>query len=124
MTFSLVVKMERSIRDYFSSAASSSKSAASHHTSSSDSSCDEADKPGPSKRQCTSSTLHGSKIKPVSSKRQYNKKWEEQFSWLEYDEDTQGAFCKECRKAGRHLQRTGGAWVTNRSKIGGRPWRK
>ena len=32
--------------------------------------------------------------------------------WLLYDEDCQGVFCKECKKAGKSLQRTGGTWVT------------
>ena len=44
--------------------------------------------------------------------RQYNKKWEEKFTWLLYDEACQGVFCKECKKAGQSLQRTGGTWVT------------
>ena len=44
--------------------------------------------------------------------RRYNKKWEQQFPWLEYDEHTQGAFCRECKKHGKSLQRTGGAWIT------------
>ena len=34
------------------------------------------------------------------------------FSWLEYNEDCKGAFCKVCRKSGKSLQRTGGVWVT------------
>ena len=41
-----------------------------------------------------------------------NKKWEETFPWLELDENLQGAFCKLCKKGGRSLQRTGGAWIT------------
>ena len=32
--------------------------------------------------------------------------------WLEFDENLQGAFCKLCKKGGRYLQRTGGAWIT------------
>ena len=32
--------------------------------------------------------------------------------WLEYDEASQGAFCKECKKRGKSLQRAGGAWIT------------
>ncbi len=42
----------------------------------------------------------------------YNKKWEETFPWLEFDENLQGAFCKLCKKGGRSLQWTGGAWIT------------
>ena len=43
--------------------------------------------------------------------RQYNNKWEEKCLWLLYDEDCQGVFCKECKKDGKSLQRTGGTWV-------------
>ena len=44
--------------------------------------------------------------------RQYNKKWEEIFTWLLYDEDCQGVFYEECKKAGQSVQRTGGTWAT------------
>ena len=40
------------------------------------------------------------------------KEWEETFSWLEFDENLQFAFCKLCKKGGRSPQRTGGAWIT------------
>ena len=33
------------------------------------------------------------------------------FPWLEFDENLQGAFCKLCKKGGRSLQTTGGAWI-------------
>ena len=67
------------------------------------------------KKQCTGSTVperRRSKSRPLISKRKYNKKWEETFPWVEYDENFQGAFCKVCRKRGMSLQRTGGAWIT------------
>ena len=41
-----------------------------------------------------------------------NIKWQETFPWLEFDENLQGTFCKLCKKGGRSLQRTGGAWIT------------
>lgn len=47
-----------------------------------------------------------------NSQRKYCNTWENNFSWLEYDKDCNGAFCKICRKSGRSLQRTGGVWVT------------
>ncbi len=67
--------------------------------------------PDPPKKHFSSSTSKppsklGSRI------RRYNKKWEETVPWLEFDENLQGAFCKLCRKGGRSLQRTGGAWIT------------
>ena len=49
--------------------------------------------------------------KSGSGIRRYNKKWEETFPWLDFDENLQGAFCKLCKKGGRSLQRTGGAWI-------------
>ena len=68
--------------------------------------------PSPAKKCCTSSKQSRDKSRPLSSKRRYNKKWEKEFCWLEYDEDHQGAFCKICKKRGTSLQRTGGAWIT------------
>ncbi len=46
-------------------------------------------------------------------------KWEQQFSWLRYDEDSEGAFCQICSHVytGRSLQHTGGVWV-------GKNWKK
>ena len=49
--------------------------------------------PSPAKICCTSSKQFRDKSHPLSSKRRYNKKWEKEFCWLEYDEDHQGAFC-------------------------------
>ena len=43
-------------------------------------------------------TLHKwPKSHSLTSKRKYNTKWEEKFSWLEHSEDHQGAFCKVCK---------------------------
>ena len=64
------------------------------------------------KKLCTASIQRRSKSHPQTSKRSYNKKWEKEFTWLEYSEDHQGAFCKVCKKRGVSLERTGGAWIT------------
>ena len=32
-----------------------------------------------------------------SSSRKYQNKWEDDFTWLEYDADCEGAFCKVCK---------------------------
>lgn len=64
------------------------------------------------KKLCTASIQRRSKSRPQTSKRSYNKKWEKEFTWLEYSEDHQGAFCKVCKKRGVSLERTGGAWIT------------
>ena len=65
----------------------------------------------PPKKHCSNSNS-----KPLSKSgsgiRSYNKKWEETFPWLEFDENLKGPFCKLCRKGGRSHQRTGGAWIT------------
>ncbi len=52
------------------------------------------------------------KSRPVSSKFHFNKKWESEFPWLEYDEDHQGRSASIVRKGGSSLERTGGSWVT------------
>ena len=47
--------------------------------------------------------------------RKYNKKWEQQFPWLDYDENFQGVFCKLCRKLATECQTSqgsGGVWIT------------
>ena len=45
--------------------------------------------------------------------RRYNKRWEETFPWLEFDENLQGAFCNYAKRE-EDLFRglTGGAWIT------------
>ena len=101
------------IRSFLS--ASSSKSSASICSDSGDESGNSESEHleiSPAKKLCTSSTSDNlkecyDKSRSHSSERKYNKKWEEEFSWLEYDEDYQGAFCKICRKRG-----SGGTWIT------------
>ena len=81
-----------------------------HGTDSSDP--ESSPSPPPSKKVCKSSKnkrYHRS----VSTKRKYSKSWEKDFSWLYYDEDSEGAFCKICKQSGiSDLQHTGGVWVT------------
>ena len=83
------------IRGFFS--ASSSKLTLIASSSESEDSEAECLEPSPPKKQCVSSTVpekHCTKSRPLSSKRKYNKKWEEDFPWLEYDQDYEGAFCR------------------------------
>ena len=61
-------------------------------SSDSDSECLDP-KPSPPKKPHTTSHKRP-KSRSLTSKRKYNKKWEENFPWLEYSEDHQGAFCK------------------------------
>ena len=58
--------------------------------------------PNPPKKHCSSSTSKPPS-KSGSGIRRYNKKWEETFPWLEFDENLQSAFCKLCKKGGRSL---------------------
>ena len=72
----------------------------------------------PSKRTYT---VKLSAARPKS--RKYSKKWENDFPWLQYDSNFQGAFYKDCRKAetrGQSLQGSGGVWVTKPFQI----WKK
>ena len=110
------------IRSYFGSTSQASSDAKAdsdsedHGTDSSDP--ESSPSPPPSKKVCISSKnkrYHRS----VSTKRKYSKSWEKDFSWLYYDEDSEGAFCKICKQSGiSDLQRTGGVGLQNPSKIG------
>ena len=87
---------------------SSSKSTTSNLREGSESEEDSTNETPPSKRPCAV---------PSSSatSRKYNKKWEKDFPWPEYDGNFQGAFYKVCRKVetrGQSSQGSGGVWVT------------
>ena len=66
----------------------------------------------PSKKHCTStvrlstptSVKKPAKHHSTTSSRKYNTKWEKDFSWLEYHEDSKNVFCKVCRMSGKSLQ--------------------
>ena len=69
---------------------SSSKFAPTVSSDSEEDSTSEALQSSSSKKQCLRPT-------PSASRKKYNKKWEKDFPWLQYDENYQGAFCKICR---------------------------
>ena len=76
--------------------------------------------PHPPKKHCSA------KSKKISTQRKYNKKWEKDFLWLEYDHNYQEAFCKVCRKQEpqslkKKLEVHG---LPSRSRTGKRQWRK
>lgn len=105
------------LRHYFG--ASTSKLSSTTTTSSSSGedeppSSDESLKPAPVKKHHPSTDYRAkSKYRAKLGQRKYNKKWEKDFPWLEFDENYQGAFCKICRKREQHsVQKTGGAWIT------------
>lgn len=115
-----VYSCEMDIRSYFGDASTPSTSASKLSSSSREDESEvesfnlEFSTPSP-KKHCTRrpvSTKKRAKHHSLSSSRKYRKGWEKDFSWLEYDEDCDGAFCKVCKISGKSLQRTGGVWVT------------
>ena len=52
-----------------------------------------------------------------TTERKYSKSWEKDYSWLYYDEDREGAFCKVCQQFGTssHVQHSGGALSPSRT---------
>ena len=105
------------IRSYFGEGSTPSTSASRLSSSSSEdgSEVESLDlEVSPPKKHCTStvstptSAKKRAKHRSTTSIRRYNTKWEKEFSWLEYEEDCKGAFCKVCRKSGKSLQKTGG----------------
>ena len=89
-----------------------SSSEGENENSKSDTECLE---PSSAKRQCSSSTVHEKhrkKYQLPTSNWKYNKKWEENFIWLTYDDNFHGAFCKVCTKRGISLQRTERTWIS------------
>ena len=105
------------IRSYFGSSSkpSTSVSTSRQSSSSSSSSEDESEVP-PTKKPCVCKPEQSKKRSKYrtasSSSRKYQKKWEKDFAWLEYDADCDGAFCKVCKTFGKSLERTGGVWTT------------
>lgn len=58
-----------------------------------------------------------SSLKPSDKgERHYNKQWEQKYSWLVYDTESGGAFCKLCqifmKNEPKVLQKTGGVFIT------------
>ena len=103
------------IRSFFGGASSSKStdvSSSSEDEIDSNQSDTECLEPSPAKKRLTVHEKRRRKYRPVTSSRKYNKKWEESFNWLTFDENFRGAFCKVCRKRGISLQRTGGTWIS------------
>ena len=107
------------LRRYFGPSTSKQSSTVSSSSNSSEEDSSSSDieslEPAPLKKHCSSVVNYRarSKYRAKSGRRKYNKKWEKDFPWLEYDENHQGAFCQICRKREpRSLQKTGGAWIT------------
>ena len=73
--------------------------------------------PSPAKKKKSVDVKHRSKSRQATSIRKYNRKWEERFNWLIFDDNFQGAFCKVCRKRGVSPQRTGGMDIEALQKL-------
>ena len=97
------------IRSYFGSSTSSKSSVAISSFSARDSSSSDSDTGEPPAKKA-----HREKFRPLNTTRKYSKSWEKQFSWLEYDVDIDGAFCRVCKQttSDSSTQHTGGVWVT------------
>ena len=98
------------IRSYFGASTSQAANSSDSEDSRPDSSDPElspSPSPPPSKKRCKY-RLTG------CAKRKYSKNWEKDYSWLYYDEDCDGAFCKVCKQFGMpsDVQHSRGVWVT------------
>ena len=102
-------KKGKDIRSFFGASTSSTTASSSLHRDTESHSSSDSDEPGPpTKKACRE------KFRSVTSKRKYSKTWEKQFSWLVYDEDIDGAFCRVCKQttSDSYTHHTGGVWVS------------
>ena len=56
------------------------------------SNCSDSDIAEPPSKKACRELIH-----PSTMKRKYSKNWENEFSWLVYDENINGAFCRVCK---------------------------
>ena len=90
------------LRSYFESSAKPSTKVLPSNPSSSE---EESDVPQ-AKRRCVSTSkpeLSNKHQRTGNSRRKYQERWEKEFTWLEYDADSEGAFCKLCKTSGKPL---------------------
>ena len=112
------------IRSFFGASTSSSVASSSTHTEKG-SNCSDSDSDiaePPSKKVCKEL------IQPSTMKRKYLKTWENEFSWLEYDEDFNDGFCRVwIRTSAESATRTKEMFESqNHNRIGREPpsWKK
>ena len=101
--------MSKNILSYFGPSSCNGVTCSSSQSVSDNDSSDSDSKPPPNKKSCTE------KFRPLTSRRSFRKDWEKEFSWLEYDQDVNGAFCRICRTHSVHhttQEHTGGVWVS------------
>ena len=83
--------MSKNILSYLGASSCNGVICSSSQSVSDNDSSDSDSKPPPIKKSCTD------KVRPLTSQRNYRKDWEKEFSWLEYDQDVNGGFCRICR---------------------------
>ena len=110
------------IPSYFRSASKSSVVSSSSDAED-DRESENDEQPNPPKKHCSSSTSKPPS-KSGSGNRRYNKKWEETFPWLEFDENLHGALCKLCKRVEDLLRGQVGLGLPNHSLTGRRQLRK
>ena len=101
------------IRSLFASSTSTS-TASTSNISSSEAESEEEIEVSPRKEPSSSKPVlpkKCSKSRSTSRTRKYLKLWED-YPWLHYVADCEGAFCKICKASGKSLYHTGGVWTT------------
>ena len=89
------------LRSYFESSAKPSTKVLPSNPSSSE---EESDVPL-AKRPCVSRSKPELRHQGTgNSRRKYQRRWEKEFTWLEYDAYSEGAFCKLCTTSGKALE--------------------
>ena len=96
------------LHSYFGVASSSKSVFASVGSSEDDSQSSDVESLGPNpplKKHCSAKSKK-------STQRNYNKKWEKDFLWLEYDHKSRSILRSVESRSLSHLKKTGGAWIT------------
>ena len=115
------------IHSFFGANSSKSAPIASSSESEPEDSDTECLEPSPPKRHCGSLTVPEkcrTKLRSLSSKRTYNKKWEEDFPWLEYDEIIKELFASFAGKEESHFKEQEEHGSPNPSTTGKRQQKK
>ena len=102
------------IRSFFASS-TSTPTASTSNISSSEAESEEEIEVSSSKAPSSSNPVLPKKLsksRSTSSIRKYLKIGEEDYPWLHYDANCEGAFCKICKASGKSLYHAGGVWTT------------
>ena len=98
----LLTVRQMDIHSYFDSTSADRSSSGSQNDTESEGENSDLEPSQPKKCSITATPAKKrAKYRSKSSSRKYCKKWEKDFSWLEYDEDCEDAFCKFCILSGK-----------------------